>query len=218
MATWGVHFRIAEEMLKDMTGIDEKYFVIGSIGPDCGAPNEDWSIFNPPSTVTHWTEGSKRNIRAEEFYKTHIDGKKLDDKDRAYLIGYYVHLLTDLRWGNILFDKTQNHEAYQQYKVDKSFIWTIKEDWYDLDHKYFRDNPNNIFSRIFIGIDRFDEILGYYPTDATINQINYIKEFYLNPPSNLDREYIYMTEEEMGHFVDGSSLELLEILKDKGVL
>lgn len=218
MATWGVHLRIAEKIIKDVNDIDEKHFVIGSVGPDCGAPNEDWSIFDPPTNITHWTEGTKRDIRCEEFYDTHIKDKTMSKEEKSYLLGYYVHLLTDIKWSQLMLYYLENNQAYETYKTDKSFIWTIKEDWYDLDHKYLRDEPDNIFKRVFVGIDSFNEVLHYYPKSATINQVKYIRDFYLNPPSNLDREYIYMTEHAMTKFVEDSTFDILNTLKSKDVL
>ena len=42
MASWMVHLRIADELLKHISNIDETAFVMGNIAPDSGVPNEDW--------------------------------------------------------------------------------------------------------------------------------------------------------------------------------
>ena len=39
MATWGVHIRIAEDLLKMINSLDPTSFLVGNIGPDCGKPN-----------------------------------------------------------------------------------------------------------------------------------------------------------------------------------
>ena len=54
MASWMVHLRIADEILKRMEGLDETAFVIGNIAPDSGVPNEDWSKYFPPKNVSHF--------------------------------------------------------------------------------------------------------------------------------------------------------------------
>ncbi|MFT9493878.1 hypothetical protein [Anaerosolibacter sp.] len=59
MATWGAHIRIAETILKIYIDLDEKSFLIGNVGPDCGEPNKDWSEFSPPKKVSHWTNDEK---------------------------------------------------------------------------------------------------------------------------------------------------------------
>ena len=54
MASWMVHLRIADELLNKLDGIDETAFIVGSIAPDSGVPNADWSVFSPPKSVTHF--------------------------------------------------------------------------------------------------------------------------------------------------------------------
>ena len=55
MATWGSHFRIAENILKTYTNLNRQLFAIGNIAPDCGLPNDDWSAFTPPKELSHFT-------------------------------------------------------------------------------------------------------------------------------------------------------------------
>ena len=54
MATWGLHFRIADEILKCLNKIDREYFIIGNIAPDCGTRVEGG--YDPPTEVTHLTK------------------------------------------------------------------------------------------------------------------------------------------------------------------
>ena len=49
-----VHLRIADELLKHIDNIDETAFIMGNIAPNSGVPNEDWSEFHPPKTVSHF--------------------------------------------------------------------------------------------------------------------------------------------------------------------
>lgn len=202
MATWGLHIRIAEGLLNRGYDFDEESFLVGNIGPDCGMPNEDWSKFEPPTEVSHWSDKGKKNIFADKFYNAYLDKEVNDRKEKSFLFGYYTHLLTDIEFKKLVSKKQKEDINYQRLKTDKKFIWTIKEDWYDLDHLYFRDNPESIFFRVFQNIKHFPDYLDYYPKGAIIQRIKYITEFYQNPSENLDREYKYLTKEEMNSFLD----------------
>lgn len=56
MAIWITYFCIADYFLDRIPGIVPRSFVVGNIGPDCGAPNEGWSVFTPPTEISHWKE------------------------------------------------------------------------------------------------------------------------------------------------------------------
>ena len=120
MATWIAHLRIAENILKDMNNFDSRAFILGNIGPDSGVPNEDWSNFNPPKKITHWIN-EENNIDAEEFFHKYIEkytreNKEVDIRCRSsmdysrytYLLGYYVHLLTDIEWSKFFNEKKKD--------------------------------------------------------------------------------------------------------------
>ena len=61
MASWMVHLRVADELLKKIEKLDEQAFVIGNIAPDSGVPNEDWTVFQPPKDVSHFSEKEEQN-------------------------------------------------------------------------------------------------------------------------------------------------------------
>ena len=210
MATWGLHMRVAEKFLGFGYDLEDTYFLVGNIGPDCGVPNEDWSQFTPPNTVSHWSNGNNRSIQEEKFRNAYLEQHDCDKKERSFLLGYYVHLLTDKLYVQMIDNKIEQDENYAPLQDDKSFIWTIKKDWYDLDHKYFRDYQENIFQKIFQHIKDFPDYLDYYPKGAVQRQVNFITNFYQNPTETLDREYVYLSEKEMNSFIN----EAVEKIKD----
>lgn len=209
MATWGLHMRIAEKILEMGYDLDVAYFVVGNIGADCGVPNEDWSQFTPHTNISHWSNGGKSGIQEDKFREAYLMDELIEAKKRSFLVGYYVHLLTDKIFTRMINEKKSNDIHYAPWKLDHSFIWTIKKDWYDLDHKYFRDNPANIFHGTFQHIKDFPDYMDYYPVGAVQRQVNYITAFYLNPPEDLDRAYIYLNEEEMASFLDVAVEEIV---------
>jgi hypothetical protein len=182
-------------------GGDAERFIVGNIGPDCGEPNEDWSIFNPPTQISHWMNTEdKSGIQSEAFYEQYVRDNSLDERYPFY-VGYYVHLLTDILWRTAIYLPAK--EKYgENLAKDHKFIWVIKEDWYDLDHKYLRDHPDFRTFRSFEKISSFPNIyLDYYSDTAIERQIKYIADFYNTYEGNLDREYPYLKEETVNTFV-----------------
>ncbi len=210
MATWGVHIRIAEKLLDKYSDLEEVSFLVGNIGPDCGKPNEDWSSFTPSKEISHWID-ENRNFRPDLFFKEYLRDPVHDNKERSFLLGYYVHLLTDTEWGNMVEQKKETHEGYARLKEDKKFIWIIKKDWYDLDFMYFRNNPDSAFFKTFQHIKTFPNYLDYYPEGAIMDRVKYITEYYTSSRDNLDREYEYLTMDEMNQFLD----ETVDIIAGK---
>ena len=79
-----VHLRIADKLLDQLKDIDETAFVMGNIAPDSGVPNEDWTKFTPPKTVSHFNDGKyNASINIDEFCSKYFNkeiNKKLQQK------------------------------------------------------------------------------------------------------------------------------------------
>ena len=56
MATWMVHLRIADGIMKEIPKLERQEFIMGNIAPDSGVPNEDWSVFTPNTNVSHFNK------------------------------------------------------------------------------------------------------------------------------------------------------------------
>lgn len=216
MATWGAHMRIAERILSLYPNFDEEKFVVGNLGPDCNKANEDWTEFEPPKKITHWID-EENKIRPDNFYRTYVDKKDYALPEYSFLIGYYVHLLSDLAFSQFMKHKKESEE-YKPLKTDKNFIWTIKKDWYDLDFKYFYEHPNNIFNKTVQHIKNFPDYLDYFPDNAFTEKLKHIIDFYSNTKRNFNREYTYLTQEEMDRFVGEASRDICYMLVQKGLL
>ncbi|MBQ6589437.1 MAG: zinc dependent phospholipase C family protein [Butyrivibrio sp.] len=103
MASWMVHLRIADRLLDRIEGLDQSAFILGNIAPDSGVPNEDWSVFTPPGSVTHFRTkpGEKTYIDIDKYvqdYFTKEKVKKYSNREYSFFLGYYTHLLTDIEW------------------------------------------------------------------------------------------------------------------------
>lgn len=214
MATWIAHLRIAENILKNMDDLDSIAFILGNVGPDSGVPNEDWSSFNPPKKITHWIN-EENNIDAERFFDKYIKNNLMEYSKYSYVLGYYIHLLTDIEWSKFFNEKKKNALYNKKLKEDASFIWTIKKDWYGLDFLYLEKNPNFIFHTIVKNIDKVPDYIDYFPKGALMKQVKYITEYYLGDNEETKENFIYLNEEEMDKFIDDTSKKINSILKGK---
>ncbi|MBE6082410.1 MAG: hypothetical protein E7205_06965 [Tissierellaceae bacterium] len=218
MASWMVHFRIADIIMDYIPNVDMEQFIVGNIAPDCGEPNEDWSDFTPSPKITHWNDtGKKQDIDYEKFFDTYIRDNEEKGK-LSFYIGYYIHLITDVLWMKMILSSTKE-KFKEAFLNDKNFIWTVKEDWYNLDHLFLRNNPDFRTFRIFDKIKAFPNVyLDYYSDTAIEKQIKYISDFYNNFTGNLDGEYRYLNESQMNDYVKEGSEYILEHLKEKRII
>jgi len=214
MATWISHMRIADYFMKHYPELNNIQFLVGNIGPDCGVPNEDWSVFTPSTQITHWNKGElKSEIDVEGFKKAYLQNK---DEKYPFYLGYYFHLLTDIEWSKFISIKKNEPLYAEGMEIDKvKFIWTAKKDWYGLDHVFLQEHGDFVFFTHFSKINEFPNLyLDYYSNDAFIRQIKYITEFYFNGIKEEDpnREFIYMSKDEMNNFVEST----IDIIKTMG--
>ena len=148
MASWMVHLRIADEILKRMKGLDETAFVIGNIAPDSGVPNEDWSMYFPPKNVSHFKTRPDDELffDVDEFKKQYFSDEKIKGYDKrhySFFLGYYVHLLSDIEWTlKIYFPNVSEEKGKEVNKTKVELLWENKADWYDLDFLYLEEHPD----------------------------------------------------------------------------
>ena len=70
MASWMIHLRIADTLLKQIPNLSKEEFIMGNIAPDSGVPNEDWSKFTPSTTVSHFRTDNgagKKKVNIDAF-------------------------------------------------------------------------------------------------------------------------------------------------------
>lgn len=208
MASWMVHLRIADELLKHIDSIDETAFVMGNIAPDSGVPNEDWSEFHPPKTVSHFKTraGDETFFDIEVFCDRWFNERLIKAyslKEYSFFLGYYIHLLTDIHWTNDVYMALL--KAYpEECAADKNkLIWTAKGDWYDLDFLYLEQHPDFRAFSLYENAVNFDnEFMDIFSKDAFENRRRYICGFYRsNDHGDLHREYTFLTPEQADSFV-----------------
>ena len=230
MATWMSHFRIADYLLDRLPGLDAPAFVVGNIGPDCGVPNADWSVFTPSGDVTHWRNPALGNdIDHEGFRVAWLTGAasvgdaaeaapSVSQRAWSFYLGYYIHLLSDVWWGALVHQpKTRLFQA--EMASDPRFIWVMKKDWYDLDFAFLQGQRNFRPFRIFQQVGEFgNDLLDYYPAGAFTRQIKYISDFYTQSKDLAGREYVYLNRSEIDGYCARACTEIEQVLGDKGFM
>lgn len=207
MASWMIHLRVADRLIDRLEGICPQEFIMGSMAPDSGVPNADWSKFTPDKKTSHFNTviGGKKVIDIEKYlseYFTADDIKRYGREEYSFFLGYLAHLLTDIEWIERVYDPCcqKYSKEYEQDKV--AFTWKIKEDWYDLDFLYLKNNPDFRAFDIFRSVKDFENTyMDIFSKDAFQNRKEYIVEFYSEEKENLEREYLYFTEDEAEKFV-----------------
>lgn len=215
MASWMVHLRIADRLLDQISGLAHTEFIVGNIAPDSGVPNADWSKFTPSTKVSHFkTETTKAGPQAfAAKYFTPRQQAGYSKRQYSFYLGYLCHLLTDVLWSEQIalpsFRRFIGGEPpYRGPQADK-----IKEDWYDLDHRFLRDHPDFRAFQIYLEADGFvNSYMDEFSQDAFDDRRKYITSFYLRENDNIDREYPFLSEDEMDAFVEGAVRTILEQL------
>ena len=214
MATWMVHFRIAENLLNRGLQVAEKEFVVGNIGPDCGLPDPETGIFYPDKIATHFKEGG--SINPDLFLKKYIyEDDDFTDPRASFYLGYYLHLVTDVEWSRMHREKKEE-PVYQTILGTPEYTKKVKGDWYGADFVYLQENKDTIFHRVFQHIKSFPDYLDIFPENQITRQIKRISEFYYSDSYafalELDYPFDYLTPDEVTQFVDGTTEKLVNIL------
>jgi hypothetical protein len=220
MASWIVHLRIAENLLRRIPGLEAAPFAVGNIAPDSGIPDEKWEHFNPPPWVTHFgEEGSPMRALADlEFYRQYLQplrGKGTPEP-ASFRLGYFFHLLTDNLWSLRIGRPIQERWA-EQFAADKEFIWEVKKDWYGLDFCYVRDHPDCLYRRVFLTARPETGGLEFLPLEAVRQRVVYIQEYYQRTDEFvrelLSRPYVYLSRADADRFVMEASRRVYRIYK-----
>ena len=208
MASWMVHFRIADTLLDKVGNLSPVEFVYGNIVPDSGVPNEDWSSFTPSSDISHFkttAQDGLKEIHIGEYtgaYLSKEQCQKYTEAQKSFYIGYLTHLLTDILWEEKIVrpSKEKFREIYDRDRNE--WIWTLKKDWYDLDFLFLREHPDfRAFCLYEQAVGFRNGFLDFFAPDAFENRREYICGFYRGGREGLDRDYPYLTKQEMDDFV-----------------
>jgi len=208
MASWMVHLRVAEQLRTRYPRLCATEFIVGNIAPDSGVPNADWSAFTPDTKTSHFkvkADGGKWVVSTECFvekYFTESQVRAYNERQLSFYLGYYTHLLTDLRWVAEIVSESIAADRDAYHSDPSAAIWEWKRDWYDLDYLYLRDHPDFPAFEIYASAKGFqNDYMEEFSPDAFDNRRAYITDFYRKVQGNLDRDYPYLSKKRMDLFV-----------------
>ncbi|MHA2281101.1 MAG: zinc dependent phospholipase C family protein [Promethearchaeota archaeon] len=226
MATWGAHFRIAENILKEYPNLNRAFFALGNIAPDCGNPNENWTSFTPSKDISHFAV-SKVNflelkldrflLKDSEFFSKYLKDFNIDSmkRDQSFLLGYFIHLITDNLW-NYYIMKPLKDKYLKELQKNPNFIWVVKRDWYDLDKIFITEKNDSLFWTDFLDAEYNEKLIDFLPKEGVQRQLKFIKNFYQISKEEYLRirkkNFVYLEKREMDGFIQNSTDIILDVL------
>ncbi|MEA4848087.1 MAG: hypothetical protein VB106_12730 [Clostridiaceae bacterium] len=210
MASWLTHLRVAEKIKQKIPEIDFPYFMIGSIAPDSGVPDESRRNYTPSKEVTHCRYQKDESV----FFDSYLVPEKImtrSDSTRSFLWGYYFHLITDKLWLEECFRPLKALYESESGNGDKDFVDFIREEMTSIDFEYLRENGRELVDQLkdFNGnINFFYE----FDSDYIYECKNRIVDFYNGEPFRLDREYKYLTLQIIEEFIAKASERCINVL------
>ncbi|MBO4872165.1 MAG: zinc dependent phospholipase C family protein [Lachnospiraceae bacterium] len=226
MATWIMHLRIADRLLDELSEslagrLDTEAFLIGSMAPDSGVPNADWSAYFPPKSVSHFK--TKKNDESffdiDRFVREYFrpeSRREMTPRAYSFFLGYYIHLLTDEIWTEQIFGEARIRYPEAFANDRPALINRFKEDWYDLDFLYLEEHPDFRAFRLYEAAEGFvNDLMPIFSADAFEDRRRYICGFYHSDEhGELHRTYPYLTKAEADAFVENTGRRLTGALID----
>ncbi len=234
MAYWITHTIVAEKVSERIPFLDKKGFCIGNIAPDCNIENEDWTAFVPPREVTHFMCGSKKSMEGcEKFFDTYIKDKTFaSDEQYSFLLGYYSHLVTDVKWLEYMHDTCRINDCYERIKKIPELYEKIRDlsveyysikntlgkrcfldDVVDIEQRYIIENPDNSYNGILRKTTEFPDYIDFLPEGAILRKIGIMA---YEPPTEIaEREHIFYTAEEYKRFITDMTELMCKLITDK---
>jgi len=208
MATWIAHLRVAEGLLPLYDGIDEEQFSIGHVAPDSGIPDSDWKMFDPPREITHYrrTEApGEHGFEDMAFYRQHLATLGVatcDSPQHAFLLGYWMHLITDNLWRQVIWRPARDRYAHT-FPTLHGLIVALKKDWYGLDRLYVETHPESLFWRVFLDAQYTESFIASIPAEAIQVGLQNKKAYYLDQEALRaahEHEYTYLVATDIDAF------------------
>lgn len=217
MASWLTHLRVAEKIKQKVPGIDFPYFMIGSIAPDSGVPDESKRNYNPSKEVTHFRQqkdNSTADMDESVFFNNYLIPEKImtrSDSTRSFLWGYYFHLITDKLWLEEYFTPLKQRYEKEFENPEKDFVDFIREEMFSVDFEHLKENGCELLEQLksFDGSIKF-----FYEFDPEyiFECKNRIVDFYSGEPIELDRERKYLTSQIIDEFIAKATEKCIGIL------
>ena len=181
MASWMIHFRVADALLAagvlgDAPRDVAAAFVLGNIAPDSGVPHPSGVGYTPNKDTSHFMrvfDGSPDGLR--DRCDVHGYGAQWlipaleahDAEAVAFHLGYLSHLVTDNAWlasvvlpAKERFGHLRLENGVETPEAVARFYAFLKKDWYDMDFLYIKHHPELPSYRLFLTAEDVEKYLG----------------------------------------------------------
>ncbi len=230
MASWMMHFRVANVLLQDGRWSDpaddvQAAFVLGNVAPDSGQPTPDGG-YTPDKSTSHFMrrfegvpagqnpERCDPSLLAKEWLTPAL--KRNDPVAAAFYLGYLCHLVTDNAWvrdfiypAKERFGHLRLTDGVETPEGVARFYAFLKKDWYDMDFLYVRRHSELPAYRLFLAAENIDNrYLPFFPADAFERKRGEIEDFYRKGAANVEEREVYISEEEASAFIGRVAAEI----------
>jgi hypothetical protein len=239
MASWVTHLMIADSIMKQCPDLDRRGFCVGNIAPDCNVENEDWTAFTPSREVTHWMSGERKVASdCETFCEEYIHKHKNKIQSRehySFLLGYYVHLITDAAFQWYIRDEKRVKDTWRRIDGEENLRVLAKgypKDWdsvkklisktdrmheiYSMEAEYLRDNPTSGYLTDILPLNKFPDYIDYLPHGCVLRKIS-IMGYLPELDENLTNP-ISMSRDEFLFFADNTASLVMDKLRERKLI
>ena len=238
MSNWITHCRIADALLLTGLDVDAEHFSVGNIAPDCNVENEDWSAFIPPREVTHWMYDEKNKLSAdyEGFYAQHLANRpEISKEERSFLLGYYVHLITDVEAQRDMRDPERVKNIFARIAAKpelaikvcglpanmdtlKSVFGgrnAVSQDIRYLENDYLLSHPDSVYNTFVRRVTAFPDYLAYLPAGAVPRKVRVMAKS--ADPNMESPDFLFYSKEEYEALIQNTTECILTALRKKGI-
>ena len=194
MASWVTHLMIADKLLERFPQLHRRGFCVGNIAPDCNIENEDWTAFTPSREITHWMQGEKKqaadaDVFCEEYILKHRTSIS-SEEEYAFLIGYYVHLIVDAAYQEMIRDENRVRAVWLRIRQDQTLCdksmgmemtWDsvkillskarMTREIHSLEAAYLNGHPNSGYLTEILPLEQFPDYIDYLPKGSIVRKI-----------------------------------------------
>ena len=229
MANTIAHLMVAHRLYVEHPEMiaDSKAYYLGSVAPDTissksGCERNDKKFVHLRQDIrdADWLSEDKMrifNARINDFANVFINGSS-DPNQRAFNLGYLVHLLTDT-WNHKTVRQKMLQIAVQNgvQESDRAFYHMMVNDLEALDHYLLRNNEDirALFADLTNATVEYS-LPGYIEKEYIERSIQWWKEHYL--PSIEKRQLMYISESDIDEFINlavhGIYSELIQLIDD----
>lgn len=234
MPNWITHLIIVDKLFAMGINLDERGFAVGNIAPDCNVENDDWTRFTPSREITHWMKGEgKLSVDYEGFFEEYIREKGfLSNEHKAFLWGYYSHLVTDVEFQKYIRNVERVKNTYKRLKENVDMHSQIKNLPKDFDTlkkvfgkinifndiiiqeiNYLKENPKSRYTTIIKEIHDFPDYIDYFPKGAIVRKIGIMAKGDISIKSL--EKYYFFTQGELNEFVKETSGLIFKLMHEK---